>query len=275
MKSKKFSIYKRMDLQNITNQVITIARKAGDFIKAERQKFSYSDILTKGKNDFVSYVDKGAERIIVEALREILPEAGFFAEEGTDTKRGERYNWIIDPLDGTTNFIHGLEPYAVSIALQDGNELIIGVVHEIGKQETFHAYKNGGAFVNETPIQVSDINSVANALFATGFPYYDYGKLPDFMKTLEFFMQNSHGLRRLGSAATDLVYVAAGRLEGFYEYGLHAWDIAAGALIVRESGGQVTDFYGDTNAWLESGDIVAANSELFDEFQRNIQNIMC
>ncbi len=272
-----FKHHKRlqMNLAQITDNIIETAQKAANFIRSEREKFSISDILTKGKNDFVSYVDKTSEQIIVENLKKILPNSGFLTEEGTESLSEKQLIWIIDPLDGTTNFIHGLEPHAVSIALRDGNTLVAGVVLEIGKNELFSTFKDGGAFLNGRPIHVSNIAQVDNGLFATGFPYYDYTRLPQFMETLAFFMNNSHGLRRLGSAATDLAYVAAGRFEGFYEYGLHAWDTAAGALLVCEAGGKVCDFSGQEDKWLFSGEIIASNQAVFDTFKSEINRMMC
>ena len=203
----------------------------------------------------------------------LLPESGFIAEEGTSDKKGEKYNWIIDPLDGTTNYIHGLSPWAVSIALQEDNEMVIGVVYEVGLDECFYAWKNSAAFLNGKEIRVSEINKVDNALLATGFPYHDYTKIENFMKTLDYFMRHSHGLRRLGSAATDLVYVACGRIEGFYEYGLNPWDVAAGAFIVERAGGQNSDFSGSDNYFFGE-EIISSNKNIFYEFNNAIQKIM-
>lgn len=261
-----------MDIKKICLETELIAREAGNYIKNERQKFDSNKIEVKGKNDFVSYVDKTSEKLLVEKLSALIPEAGFITEEGTK-KEIKNINWIIDPLDGTTNFIHGLCPHCVSIALQKDNKTILGVVFEIGLQECFSAYLGGGAFLNGKPIKVSDKQLLKDSLVGTGFPYSDYGKIDGFMKSMEFMMKNTHGLRRLGSAATDLVYVACGRLDTFYEYGLSPWDVAAGAFIVEEAGGKISDFSGKDN-YIFGKEIVAANSKVFDEFLSNIKSFM-
>ena len=233
-----------MNLELITSQVAAIARKAAAFIMAERQHFSEGKVEVKGRNDFVSYVDKGSERIIVSELKSLLPEAGFIAEEGTETRSEARLRWVIDPLDGTTNFIHGMPFFAVSIALLDGNEPLVGVVYEMNRDEMFTAWKGGGAYLNDVRISVSETPEVASSLIGTGFPYYDYHLLDAYLNLFKHLMQYSRGLRRPGSAATDLAYVACGRFDAFYEYSLSPWDVAAGVLLVTEAGGIVTDFKG-------------------------------
>lgn len=224
-------------------------------------------------NDFVSYVDKGAEKLLVERLAAILPEAGFITEEGTSAKVGARYCWVIDPLDGTTNFLHGFYPYAVSIGLMDNNDVIAGVVHEVGKNETFTAWKDGGAWLNGKPAHVSNVTTLADSLIATGLPYSDFHRLGQYMESLTYLCRHSLGIRRLGSAATDLAYVACGRFEGFYEYGLHRWDIAAGILLVREAGGQVSDFSANENN-LSGDEIVASSSNVFSEFLESVSRFI-
>jgi len=253
--------------------VIEIAREAGRFIASEADKFRTESIEYKSDNDFVSYVDKGAEKMLVEALEKLIPDAGFITEENTSSKIGNEYRWIIDPLDGTTNFIHGLVPYAVSVALQQNAKTVLGVVHEIGRNETFYALKNHGAFLNGKAISVSKTSKVKSSLIATGFPYKLFTKLPQFMNTLHFFMQNSHGIRRLGSAATDLAYAACGRFEAFYEYGLSPWDVAAGALLVEEAGGMVCDFQGEDN-YIFGGELIGSNAHIFAEFSMDIIKLM-
>lgn len=262
-----------MNLKDLTQQTREIAKTVGDFIREQKNNISPSIIETKGIHDFVTYVDKNAEKKIVEGLSKILPEAGFITEEKTSTKKGEIYNWIIDPLDGTTNYIHGLSPFAVSIALMEKNEIILGVVYEISLDECFYAYKGSKAFLNDKEITVTKTDKVDNSLIATGFPYYDYDKMEPFMKTLDFFMKNSHGLRRLGSAATDLVYVACGRFDAFYEYSLHAWDVAAGAFIVKQAGGKICDFNGGDN-YIFGKKIIASNSLIYNKFLSIIKNYM-
>ncbi len=254
-----------MNLEKLCSEVINIAKGAGTFIAGERVKFNLSDIEVKGKGDFVSYVDKQAEIMIIANLRKILPDSGFIAEEGTAAKTNDNYQWIIDPLDGTTNFVHGLPPFAVSIALMDGNDLVLGVIYEITQDECFYAWKGGKAYLNGKEIRVTTAAKTSDALIATGFPYSAMGMLDPFLKSMRYFMIHSHGLRRLGSAATDLAYLAAGRFEGFYEHGLKPWDVAAGAIIIKQAGGKVSDFNG-TDQFLFNGEIIASNSAYFEEF---------
>ena len=254
-----------MNLQNIIQQVTELSKEVGDFIRNEKEKINSDVIENKGLHDFVTYVDKTSEQKLIDGLLKIIPNSGFIAEENTADYKGEEYRWIVDPLDGTTNFIHGLSPFAISIALQQNEKTIAGIVYEINLDECFYAYKNGGAFLNNKAISVSKAKKVKDSLIATGFPYYDYSRIDNFMKSLNYFIQNSHGVRRLGSAATDLVYVACGRLEAFYEYSLSPWDVAAGAFIVQEAGGNVCDFNGTDN-WLFGKEIIASNPFVYDEF---------
>jgi myo-inositol-1(or 4)-monophosphatase len=228
----------------------------GEFIHQESLTFNSASIEKKGFNDLVSYVDKQAEQQLVDGLRRLLPEAGFITEEGTATEKGRLYNWVIDPLDGTTNFTHGLPVYAVSVALMRGDKTVLGVVHEINRQECFYAIEGGKAYCNEKEIMVSPIDQLSDSLLATGFPYYDFAQMDKYLKILNEFMQSTHGLRRMGSAAVDLAYVACGRFEGFFEYNLNAWDVAAGAFIVQQAGGRVTDFSGN-NDFLFGREILA------------------
>jgi myo-inositol-1(or 4)-monophosphatase len=238
-----------------------VARSTGKFMAEERVGFDSSKIEFKGVHDLVSYVDKESEKRIIAALQIVLPESGFIAEEGTCSKRGERFNWVIDPLDGTTNYIQGVPIYAVSIGLLDGDELVLGVVYEVGRQECFYAWKDGGAYLNNQPIRVSTRNDMNNALLATGFPYSDFSRMDEYLELLKWTMTNARGVRRLGSAATDLAYVACGRFDAFWEYDLKPWDVAAGAVIVKEAGGVVTDYKGG-NDYLFGKEIVASNGLL-------------
>ncbi|MDR3651428.1 MAG: inositol monophosphatase family protein [Paludibacter sp.] len=249
--------------QQLTLATCEIAREVGEFIAEERKSFDASMIETKGLHDLVSYVDKESEKRIIRQLSDLLPESGFIAEEGTSNKHGERYNWVIDPLDGTTNFIQGVPVYAVSIGLLDGEELVLGVVYEVGRDECFYAWKNGGAYLNGEIIRVSVRSDIHDTLLATGFPYNDFSKMESYMSFLEWTMKNARGVRRLGSAATDLAYVACGRFDAFWEYDLKPWDVAAGAVIVKEAGGTVSDYKGG-NDFLFGREIVATNG-LLDE----------
>jgi myo-inositol-1(or 4)-monophosphatase len=248
----------KVNYQNLTLTTCEIARKAGNFIAKECQNFDASKIENKGLHDLVSYVDKESEKQIITALQNLLPESGFIAEEGTNTTKGERFNWIIDPLDGTTNFIQGVPIYAVSIGLLDGNELVLGVIYEIGRDECFYAWKDGGAFLNGNSIHVSVRNDIHDSLLATGFPYSNFSRIDEYLDFLKWTMTTARGVRRLGSAATDLAYVACGRFDAFWEYDLKPWDVAAGAVIVKEAGGTVTDYCGGNN-FLFGSEIIAAN----------------
>lgn len=259
-----------MHLEKLTHEVIRIAKQAGDFIRQERTRFDANKIEYKGLNDLVSYVDKSAERIIVSDLEKALPEAGFITEEKTSTKLGEHYNWIIDPLDGTTNFIHGIPSYSVSIALQAKDELVLGVVYEVNLDECFYAWKDAPAYLNGQEIKVSNNPTVGNSLLATGFPYYDFDKQAAYMALLTELMKSCHGLRRLGSAAVDLAYTACGRFEAFYEYNLNPWDIAAGVVIVRQAGGNVVNFKGGDEV-LNTRQLLATNGKITGEMLQIIQ----
>lgn len=251
-------------LAQLVSQTRTIATEVGAFIDQERQHFSLDSVEHKGFNDLVSYVDKEAEQQLVSRLQEILPEAGFITEEGTNTTQGETYNWVIDPLDGTTNFVHGLPVYAVSIGLMEKEEVVLGVVYEVNRKECFHAYTGGGAFCNETPLHVSKAPNLAASLIATGFPYYQFDLIDRYLNIMKSLMQKTHGLRRLGSAAVDLCYVAAGRTEGYFEYNLNSYDVAAGVILVQEAGGKVTDFAGGTD-FIFGRKIVATNGRIHQE----------
>ncbi len=267
-----------MTLSNsFLTSLCTISRDAGAFLLQERQKFSLDAVEYKGTNDLVSYVDKETEKRLVTALSQLLPEAGFVTEEGTTGNSSDRsaLNWIIDPLDGTTNFIHGLPVFCVSVGLAIGNTPIAGVIFDPNRDECFFGREGAGAFCGRgtaTPerIRVSPTTQLSQSLISTGFPYYQFDRMADYLRILENLMQQTHGLRRMGSAAIDLAYVACGRFEGFYEYNLHAWDMAAGVLLVREAGGIVTDFEGG-NEFLYRGDVVAgcaAHTELLGAIQK-------
>lgn len=233
-----------LDLASLCEQVEKISLRVGDFIRNERDKVQAHLIESKSANNFVSYVDKTAEQLFVEGLADLLPEAGYIAEEDHTRPRAERFNWVIDPLDGTTNFLHGVPCFATSVALLDGNQPILGVIYEINQNECFSAWKDGGAWLNGKRIQVASTSSLRGALLATGFPYHDDGLMELYLNLFAELMKSGSGLRRPGSAATDIAYVACGRFDGFYEYGLSAWDIAAGIVLVQEAGGIVTDFDG-------------------------------
>ena len=254
-----------IDLKKLCEDAIETVKIAGNFIRNQRITFEETAIEYKGFNDLVSYVDKGSEEILVHGLQRLIPDAGFITEENTISIADREYQWIIDPFDGTTNFVHGIPCYSISIGLTYKNELVLGIVYEINLDECFYAWKGGGAWMNEKSITVSPINTVSKSLVATGFPYTNYERMKPYMAVFDYCMRNSHGLCRLGSAAVDLAYVACGRFECFYEYGLNSYDVAGGALIVQEAGGKVCDFSGNNN-FLFGREIIASNKNIYDEF---------
>lgn len=249
-----------IDLSAIEENVMNVCREVGEFIDHEGSRFDRVHIEQKeGFNNLVSYVDKESERKLVSALSKILPGSGFIAEEGTSIESTNGYRWIIDPLDGTTNFTHGLPLFAISIGLALKDKMALGIIYEVNKKEMFHAVEGSPAFCNEKQIHVSTIQSLQESLLATGFPYYEFDKMNAYMEIISSFLRRSHGVRRLGSAATDLAYVACGRFEGFFEYNLNAWDVAAGAFLVQQAGGTVTDFSGGNN-YLFGGELIAGGA---------------
>lgn len=262
-----------MEYREICFSAIEIVKEAAAYVRERHERRDGLAIEEKGRQNFVTEVDKEAEKILVAGLSKLLPEAGFIAEEGTSNKRGDRYNWVVDPVDGTTNFIHGVFPFAISVGLTEDGVVVAGIIYEFGLDELFYAWKDGGAWLNGAAIRVSQVPVIGESLIATGFPYTNFKFLEQFMQSMDHFMKNSHGLRRLGSAATDIAYVACGRYDGFYEYGLHPWDIAAGMLLVREAGGAISDFAGDPDP-LFAEHIICSNSKVFKEFQSVLQKIM-
>lgn len=258
-----------IDLQQLTNQVVEIANQVGSYIREERKTFSYQKVEIKGLNDLVSYIDKTSEEKLVTLLKPLIINAGFIVEEDTVVETND-YNWIVDPLDGTTNFIHGIPSYAISIGLEYKGEVLLGVVYEIAQNECFSAYKNGGAFLNGKSIKTSSRQTLSESLIATGFPINNFDRIEPYIKALTHFMRNTHGVRRIGAAAVDLCYLACGRVDAFFEYNLKPWDVAAGALIVKEAGGSVADFKAGEN-WLFGKEVMATNGLITKEFEKVIQ----
>ncbi len=279
-------------MENLTLAVCEIARRAGEYIKGERAKFSLESVERKHAHDYVSYVDKGSEQLIVAALKELLPEAGFITEEGTADFEGtvvrgcggarndcSRSNlapphprtpvppplWVVDPLDGTTNFIHQYAPYAVSIALLQGREVLIGVVYEICADECFYAWKGGGAFVSRNEergvrserLHVSS-QKIQDALLCLQLPYNSDAYKPTIKRLIDVFYGHVGSIRMCGSAAMALCYVACGRLDGYAEQYIGQWDYMAGSLIVMEAGGTVTDYSGSSD-FTQGNSVVATN----------------
>jgi len=260
-----------MILEDVCKKTCETVKFVAKFIQDQKDKIQSENIEKKGTHDFVTYVDKTAESMIIDELKKIVPSAGFIAEEGTNNFKADQYNWIIDPLDGTTNYIHGLSPYAISIALMEKNEAILGVVLEISHNECFYAYKNSKAYLNGKEISVSKCSTLENSLISTGFPYRDYSKMEQYISCLQYFMEHTSGIRRHGSAATDLAYVACGRFDAFFEYALSPWDVAAGAFIVKQAGGIVSDFSGSDN-YIFGKEIIASNKNIYPKFFTEIKN---
>lgn len=258
-----------LNLRELTQQAEIAAKAAGEFILSHFNQIKTNQIEVKGEHNYVTFVDKGAEKIIIDLLMPLLPEAGFLAEEETVAPGTSSLQWIIDPLDGTTNFIHGIPLFSVSIALVDNNIPILGVIYEINSGECFSAWSDAPALLNGQPITVSACNEMNESLLATGFPYYDYNLLNEYLGLFGAFMKHTRGLRRLGSAAVDLAWVACGRVDGFYEYGLNPWDVAAGIIIVKQAGGAVTDFSGGEN-YLHGKRILASNGRLHHDYLTTI-----
>ncbi|KAF0130666.1 MAG: myo-inositol-1(or 4)-monophosphatase [Bacteroidetes bacterium] len=252
-----------IDYQLITFSIIDIAQEAATFIREQSGKFKRSDIIEKGLHDMVSYVDKQSEEMIIKGLKNILPQAGFIAEESGNAI-AEKFNWIIDPLDGTTNFVHGIPLFSISIALKEENSIVSAVVLEVNSRECFYAWKDGPAYCNGLEINVSTTQKISQSLIATGFPYSDFSRMISYMQVFDKLMRESRGIRRLGSAALDLAYVACGRFEVFYEYGLHPWDVAAGVLIVERAGGKLSGFNGSDEV-IFGKDILASNGNVHEE----------
>jgi myo-inositol-1(or 4)-monophosphatase len=256
-----------MNEKSICEAVCEIAIEAGKFIRQERLKFHSSEIIDKSWNQLVSYVDVETEKMLVQQLKGIVPQASFITEENTVERREARLQWIIDPLDGTTNFMHGIPPYAVSVALAEGEQLLVGVVYEVTAGECFAAWKGGGAFLNQQPIRVSENALLKNSITATGFPPGGFKRMENYFTTLQHLFVNSRAVRRLGSAAVDIAYVACGRFDAFYEYELNAWDVGGASLIVQEAGGVVSDFAGG-NKFLFGKEIIACNQNFYAEFRK-------
>ena len=260
-----------MDLKNICNKVEEISREVGAYLLQERRVFNQDKVEEKSFNNLVSYVDKTAEDKFIEYLQKLVPEAGFIAEESVELKAADEYNWIIDPLDGTTNFIFDIPFYCTSVALIRKDELQVGVIFDPSHDELFSAYKGGGAWLNGNRIHVSKTQKLISSLVATGIPYDDFDRAEKFLKLLHQLMRDTKGIRRLGSAAMDLAYVACGRFDAFFEYGLNPWDVAAGALIVKEAGGKVSSYDGG-NTHIFGSDITATNNHLHADMLKAIQN---
>ncbi|MCB9261668.1 MAG: inositol monophosphatase [Flavobacteriales bacterium] len=254
---------------NFSRQIIAVLKEAKSlFFDKNQNHFETLDL--KGLNQLVTNIDVAVEQFLVTEFLKIIPDSSFIAEENTAPSTISEYRWIIDPVDGTTNFVHKVPAYAISVALQKNEKTIAGFVYEITRDELFWADENTSAMLNDKPISVTNTALFEDTLMATGFPYYEFEKLPEYIKVLEFCMKNTRGVRRLGSAATDLAYVACGRFDGFFEVGLSPWDVAAGAYIVQRAGGEVFDFK-DGDNYIFGGQIVAGNAHITKQLSMKIR----
>lgn len=251
------------ELEQLTRSVCQVARRAGDYIAEERRQFSEQRVERKHAHDYVSYVDKGSERLIVEALGGLLPGAGFITEEGSATYHDEQYCWVVDPLDGTTNFIHQFPPFCVSIALCRGHEILIGVVYEVTTGECYSAWQGGGAWLDGRRLSVGS-HAIGDALLCLQLPYDADAYRPVVHRLIDTFYGRAASVRMMGSAAMALCYVAAGRLDGYVERYIGRWDYMAGALIVIEAGGRVTDF-GGADDFTQGDSVVASNGKIHND----------
>lgn len=243
------------------NIAVKAARRAGNLIHRAADNLDHLTVTKKSNADYVSEVDKAAERTIIQTILDVYPTHAILAEESGSQGESE-YLWIIDPLDGTTNFLHGYQQYSVSIALQHNGVLTQAVIYDPTKNDLFTATRGRGAFLNDRRIRVSKRGELADSLIGTGFPYSKFDHLDAYMGILKDMMKKTAGLRRPGSAALDLAYTAAGRYDGFFETGLKPWDIAAGCLLITEAGGLVSDLQGN-DSYLRSGHLCAGNPRVF------------
>ena len=251
------------------NIAVRAARNAGNIIVRALEHIDRLTITTKSENDFVTEVDKAAEQEIIRTIRKSFPGHGFLAEE-SGNQSGNDYQWIIDPLDGTTNYLHGFPQFSVSIALKHKQTIEQAVVYDPLRQELSTASRGRGALLNDRRIRVTSRHTLSGALLGTGFPFKQQQHLDTYLDTFKALFPMTAGIRRAGSAALDLAYVAAGRLDGFWEIGLNPWDMAAGILLIEEAGGFVSDFAG-TKDYFETGNLVAANPKLLKALLEKIQ----
>jgi myo-inositol-1(or 4)-monophosphatase len=261
-----------LDYQKICDQVCSLSKEVGAYQRNENQKLKQDDIQFKKKNDLVSYVDLESEKRIIECLKTIIPESRFLAEEShSDCQEiGEEPIWIIDPLDGTTNYIHQVPVYSVSIALYVHKKPVVGVVYEAGRDECFYSWENAPAYLNGKPVKAKTTTELQQALIGTGFPIKDFSVRDVFLKIISELVIRTRGIRRLGSAAVDLAYVACGRYDAFFEFNLNPWDVAAGQFIASQAGARISDFKGGDN-YLFGQQILASGAFLYEDVLKIIQ----
>ena len=261
-----------INLEELTKQVRVLAMETGKFLKKERTHFQREKVQEKNAHDYVSYVDKESERRIVARLQELLPEAGFIAEEGSGSLTTEEYCWVVDPLDGTTNFIHNNAPFCVSIALRNREDILLGVVYEVCRNECFWAWKGSAAYLNGEEIHVTNINNLDQSFIELGFPYDAERFRPIITRLIERLYGRVGGLRLMGSAAVELCYIAAGRFEARFEGLLGPWDIAAGSIILTQAGGKITDFSGG-DSFYSGHEVLATNGQIHEQMLKIIAEI--
>lgn len=250
-------------LEALKEEVIRV----GNFMDGHFGKVTQGDVEEKGKNSLVSFVDKEAEKMLVSFCEKAVPDCGFITEEETINKTGERYNWIIDPLDGTTNYLYGIPTFAISIALQENEKTILGVVYEVIRKECFYSIRGEAAYLNDEQIQVSDRRGIDTALIATGFPYSEFEFVDRQMQFMKTLIHEARGIRRIGTAAVDLVYVACGRFDVYFEAKLNPWDVAAGIFIVEQAGGKVADFEGNYPG-ISGRELIASSTNMQEDFMQ-------
>jgi myo-inositol-1(or 4)-monophosphatase len=261
----------RSIMHPMLNTAVKAARKAGSIINRASLDLDLVKVASKGRSDFVTEVDRAAEQAIVDILQKAYPDHAVLAEE-SGARGASEYTWIVDPLDGTTNFIHGFPQYAVSIALRHREHVTQAVVYDPTRNELFTATRGRGAFMNERRIRVSRRSRLAECLIGTGFPFRSFEHLDEYLRVFRSVTEHTAGIRRPGAAALDLAYVAAGRLDGFWEVGLSPWDMAAGSLLILEAGGLVADFDGEPN-YLEQGRIVCGAPKIFPQLLALVGNV--
>jgi myo-inositol-1(or 4)-monophosphatase len=254
------------------NVAISAARKAGNIITLAAERLDEVEVLVKQPHDYVTEVDRKAEQAIIEIIRNTYPNHAILAEESGE-QSGDEFTWIIDPIDGTTNFVRGFPFYCVSIAVKRKDRLEYGVIYDPTRQDLFTAARGHGAQLNQRRIRVTDRQDLQGALLGTGFPFRDKDNLSFYLETFAALFPHISGVRRAGSAALDLAYVAAGRLDGFWEIGLKPWDIAAGALLIREAGGMIGDFMGG-DTYFQSGNVATGNIKVFKHILRILHPIL-
>ena len=253
----------------LLERVLAVVRSCGVMLQEARSTLRQDQVSFKDRHNLVTTVDIRCEELLVQGLGEICSEIGFQTEEGVVASQNTGWRWIIDPIDGTTNFVHGLPFFAISVALAKDSDLFLGVVHAPCLDELFVAVRGGGAFLNGRKIQVSTQHSMEDALLATGFPYYRFDRMEAYMEALAEFMKTCRGIRRMGSAALDLAYVASGRFDAYFEHNLQPWDVAAGIVLVTEAGGRVGCIREEYHP-LDGREIVASGSELFQTFSKSL-----